>query len=40
MKKASRAGKCLDTAEKEVKLPKYENWAGYQSRTFPSILHR
>ena len=28
VKKAAREGKCWDAAEKEVKLPKYENWAG------------
>ena len=29
VKKAAEAGKCFDTAMKEVKLPKYENWANY-----------
>jgi hypothetical protein len=31
VKVAAREGKCWDTAEKEVKLPKYENWPGYQN---------
>jgi glyoxylase-like metal-dependent hydrolase (beta-lactamase superfamily II) len=31
VKTAARAGKCWDTAEKEVKLQKYENWPGYQN---------
>ncbi len=31
MKKLGQDGKCWDTAEKEFKLPKYENWPGYQS---------
>ena len=29
VKKAAEAGKCFDTAMKEVKLPKYESWANY-----------
>ena len=29
MKKLAQEGKCWDTAEKEFKLPKYENWPGY-----------
>ena len=29
MKKLAQDGKCWDTAEKEFKLPKYENWPGY-----------
>lgn len=29
VKVAAREGKCWDTAEKEVKLPKYESWPGY-----------
>jgi len=28
-KKAADEGKCFDTAIKEIKLPKYEKWAGY-----------
>jgi glyoxylase-like metal-dependent hydrolase (beta-lactamase superfamily II) len=31
VKVAAREGKCWDAAEKEVTLPKYENWPGYQS---------
>jgi glyoxylase-like metal-dependent hydrolase (beta-lactamase superfamily II) len=31
VKLAAREGKCWDTAEKEVKLPKYESWPGYQN---------
>jgi glyoxylase-like metal-dependent hydrolase (beta-lactamase superfamily II) len=31
VKKAAREGKCWDAAEKEVKLPKYESWPGYQN---------
>ena len=31
MKKLGQDGKCWDTAEKEFKLPKYENWPGYQN---------
>ncbi len=30
-KKAADAGKCFDTAMKEVKLPKYEKWANYEN---------
>ncbi len=39
VKKAARDGKCWDAAEKEVKLPKYENWAGYQNN-LPFVLRR
>jgi glyoxylase-like metal-dependent hydrolase (beta-lactamase superfamily II) len=31
VKKAADAGKCFDTAMKEVKLPKYEKWANYEN---------
>ena len=31
VKKAADAGKCIDTAMKEVKLPKYEKWANYDT---------
>jgi glyoxylase-like metal-dependent hydrolase (beta-lactamase superfamily II) len=31
VKKAANAGKCFDTAMKEVKLPKYEKWANYEN---------
>lgn len=29
VKQAALAGKCFDTAMKEIKLPKYEKWANY-----------
>ena len=31
VKVAAREGKCWEPAEKEVKLPKYESWHGYQN---------
>ena len=31
VKVAAREGKCWDGVEKEMKLPKYENWPGYQN---------
>ncbi len=31
VKIAAREGKCWDQAEKEVTLPKYENWPGYKN---------
>jgi glyoxylase-like metal-dependent hydrolase (beta-lactamase superfamily II) len=31
VKVAAREGKCWEPAEKELKLPKYENWPGYQN---------
>jgi glyoxylase-like metal-dependent hydrolase (beta-lactamase superfamily II) len=31
VKTAAREGKCWEPAEKEVKLPKYEKWPGYES---------
>ena len=31
VKTAAREGKCWEPAEKEVKLPKYENWPGYEN---------
>lgn len=31
VKKAADAGKCFDAAAKEVKLPKYEKWANYET---------
>ncbi len=31
VKIAAREGKCLEPAEKEVTLPKYENWPGYKN---------
>jgi glyoxylase-like metal-dependent hydrolase (beta-lactamase superfamily II) len=39
VKKAAREGKCWDAAEKEVKLPKYETWPGYQNN-LPFVLRR
>ena len=29
MKAEAQAGKCWDAVEKDLKLPKYENWPGY-----------
>ncbi len=31
VKVAAREGKCWDRVEKELKLPKYESWPGYQN---------
>jgi glyoxylase-like metal-dependent hydrolase (beta-lactamase superfamily II) len=31
VKKAAPEGKCIDTAMKEIKLPKYEKWANYEN---------
>jgi glyoxylase-like metal-dependent hydrolase (beta-lactamase superfamily II) len=39
VKNAAREGKCWDTAEKEVKLSKYESWPGYQAN-LPFVLRR
>ena len=39
VKKAADAGKCFDTAMKEVKLPKYEKWANYDA-SLPSNVER
>jgi glyoxylase-like metal-dependent hydrolase (beta-lactamase superfamily II) len=39
VKVAAREGKCWDPAEKEVKLPKYENWPGY-ANNLPFVLRR
>ena len=36
---AAREGKCRDPVEKEVRLPKYENWPGYQNN-LPFVLRR
>jgi glyoxylase-like metal-dependent hydrolase (beta-lactamase superfamily II) len=30
VKQAAEAGKCWDTAEKEISLPKYASWPGYE----------
>ena len=39
VKAAAREGKCWDTVENEVKLPKYENWPGY-ANNLPFVLRR
>jgi glyoxylase-like metal-dependent hydrolase (beta-lactamase superfamily II) len=39
VQKAAREGKCWDTVEKELKLPKYESWPGYQNN-LPFVLRR
>ena len=39
VKTAAREGKCWDAAEKEVKLPKYESWPGYQNN-LPFVIRR
>ncbi len=39
VKKAADAGKCYDTAMKEVKLPKYELWSNY-ANWFPGNVER
>lgn len=39
VKKAADAGKCFDTAMKEVKLPKYEKWANYET-ALPANIER
>ncbi|HEX4892711.1 MAG TPA: MBL fold metallo-hydrolase [Hyphomicrobiaceae bacterium] len=39
IKVAAREGKCWDQVEKELKLPKYENWPGYQNN-LPFVLRR
>ena len=39
VKKAADAGKCMDTAMKEVKLPKYEKWANYET-VLPANVER
>ncbi len=39
VKKAADAGKCFDTAMKEVKLPKYEKWANYET-VLPANVER
>jgi len=39
VKTAAREGKCWDAAEKEVKLPKYEGWPGYENN-LPFVLRR
>jgi len=39
VQKAAREGKCWDTVEKELKLPKYAAWAGYENN-LPFVLRR
>jgi glyoxylase-like metal-dependent hydrolase (beta-lactamase superfamily II) len=39
VKAAAREGKCWDQAEKEVKLPKYEKWPGYENG-LPLVIRR
>jgi glyoxylase-like metal-dependent hydrolase (beta-lactamase superfamily II) len=39
VKKAADAGKCFDGAMKEIKLPKYEKWANYES-SLPANIER
>jgi len=39
VKAAAREGKCWDQAEKEVKLPKYEKWPGYDNG-LPLVVRR
>jgi len=39
VKAAAREGKCWDQAEKEVKLPKYEKWPGYENG-LPLVVRR
>ncbi|HEX9434038.1 MAG TPA: MBL fold metallo-hydrolase [Burkholderiales bacterium] len=39
VKAAAREGKCWEPAEKEVKLPKYEKWPGYENN-LPFVTRR
>jgi glyoxylase-like metal-dependent hydrolase (beta-lactamase superfamily II) len=39
VKAEAQAGKCWDPVEKELKLPKYEGWAGYET-ALPFVLRR
>jgi glyoxylase-like metal-dependent hydrolase (beta-lactamase superfamily II) len=39
VKKAAQEGKCWDQVEKEMKLPKYSNWPGYEA-ALPFVLRR
>jgi glyoxylase-like metal-dependent hydrolase (beta-lactamase superfamily II) len=39
VKKAADAGKCFDTAMREIKLPKYESWANY-AQGLPANIER
>jgi glyoxylase-like metal-dependent hydrolase (beta-lactamase superfamily II) len=39
VKKAADAGKCMDTAMREIKLPKYESWGNY-AQFLPGNIER
>jgi glyoxylase-like metal-dependent hydrolase (beta-lactamase superfamily II) len=39
VKKAAQEGKCWDTVEKEMKLPKYADWPNYEA-AMPFVLRR
>jgi glyoxylase-like metal-dependent hydrolase (beta-lactamase superfamily II) len=39
VKAEAQAGKCWDAVEKDLKLPKYENWPGYAAG-LPMVLRR
>jgi glyoxylase-like metal-dependent hydrolase (beta-lactamase superfamily II) len=39
VKAAAREGKCWETVEKDMKLPKYESWPGYE-QGLPFVLRR
>jgi glyoxylase-like metal-dependent hydrolase (beta-lactamase superfamily II) len=39
VKAEAQAGKCWDPVEKELKLPKYSSWAGYET-ALPFVLRR
>jgi len=39
VKAVAREGKCWEPAEKELKLPKYEGWPGYQNN-LPFVIRR
>jgi hypothetical protein len=39
VKAAAREGKCWNTVEKEMKLPKYADWPGYE-QNLPFVLRR
>ena len=39
VRESARAGKCWDTAEREVKLEKYAGWPGYEA-SLPMIVRR
>jgi hypothetical protein len=36
---AAREGKCWEAVEKDMKLPKYESWPGYE-QGLPFVLRR